>query len=68
MGVCLSLDPEEEKAQKRLKSLLNKITKDNFARITAQVRGVRGAGGMRWRGCWWGAGGRVGDWKVYPRP
>lgn len=39
VGVTRTDDPEEEQAQKRLKSLLNKITKDNFAKITGQVRG-----------------------------
>ena len=37
MGATRTDDPAEEQAQKRLKSLLNKITKDNFAKITGQV-------------------------------
>lgn len=37
VGATLTDDPAEEAAQKQLKSLLNKITKDNFAKITAQV-------------------------------
>lgn len=39
MGRTLTDDPEEEKAQKALKSQLNKITPDNFERIVTQVRG-----------------------------
>ena len=38
VGRTITDDPEEEKAQKALKSLLNKITLDNFDRITGQVR------------------------------
>jgi hypothetical protein len=37
VGAVLTDDPAEEQAQKRLKSLLNKITKDNFAKITGQI-------------------------------
>ena len=37
VGACLSEDPEEEKAQKALKSMLNKITPDNFDRIKVQI-------------------------------
>ncbi|KAI3424276.1 hypothetical protein D9Q98_009630 [Chlorella vulgaris] len=37
VGATLTDDPAEEAAQKQLKSLLNKITKDNFAKITAQM-------------------------------
>lgn len=40
LGATRTDDPEEEQAQKRLKSLLNKITKDNFAKITGQVGAV----------------------------
>lgn len=47
VGRTLTDDPEEEKAQKALKSLLNKITPDNFDRIKNQVwqwrEGSRGA-------------------------
>jgi hypothetical protein len=38
VGRTLTDDPEEEKAQKALKALLNKITPDNFERITQQAR------------------------------
>lgn len=37
MGRVTTDDPEEEKAQKALKSMLNKITPQNFAKITAQI-------------------------------
>jgi hypothetical protein len=47
VGAVLTDDPAEEQAQKRLKSLLNKITKDNFAKITGQVGGGRRGWGGR---------------------
>lgn len=31
------MDPEEEAAQKALKSMLNKITPENFSKITDQI-------------------------------
>lgn len=37
VGAYLSEDPEEEKAQKALKSMLNKITPDNFDKIKGQI-------------------------------
>lgn len=37
MGKTVTEDPEEEKAQKALKSMLNKITPQNFPKITAQI-------------------------------
>lgn len=40
VGATRTDDPAEEVAQKALKSLLNKITKDNFAKITDKVRGA----------------------------
>lgn len=48
VGATRTDDPAEEQAQKRLKSLLNKITKDNFAKITGQVRRLHWG---RDRGC-----------------
>jgi hypothetical protein len=38
MGGTRTDDPDEENAQKALKSMLNKITPQNFEKITAQVR------------------------------
>lgn len=40
MGGTVTDDPEEEKAQKALKSMLNKITPQNFEKITDQVGDV----------------------------
>jgi hypothetical protein len=57
VGATLTDDPAEEQAQKRLKSLLNKITKDNFGKIVPQVRGE--GWGSRLVGC----GGNRGSWK-----
>ena len=37
VGQTTSADPEEELAQKALKALLNKITPDNFLKITEQI-------------------------------
>lgn len=37
VGRVQSDDPEEERAQKALKSMLNKITPQNFEKITAQI-------------------------------
>jgi len=37
IGNVVTDDPEEEKAQKALKSTLNKITPQNFEKITAQI-------------------------------
>lgn len=37
IGKTSTDDPEEEKAQKALKSMLNKITPQNFTKITAQI-------------------------------
>ena len=37
MGQTTSADPEEELSQKALKALLNKITPDNFLKITEQI-------------------------------
>jgi len=37
MGKTVSENPEEEVAQKLLKSMLNKITPQNFEKITAQI-------------------------------
>jgi translation initiation factor 4G len=40
MGGTVTDDPEEEKAQKSLKSMLNKITPQNFEKITEQARSI----------------------------
>ena len=37
VGRIISQDPEEEKAQKALKSMLNKVTPQNFEKISAQI-------------------------------
>ena len=37
IGHVITEDPEEEKAQKSLKSMLNKITPQNFEKITKQI-------------------------------
>jgi translation initiation factor 4G len=37
LGTIVSEDPEEEKAQRKLKGLLNKLTVDNFEKVLPQM-------------------------------
>ncbi len=40
LGALVSEDPEEEKRQKDFKSLLNKLTLDNYATIKDKIEAV----------------------------